>query len=84
MDMDSSAKIDLLNLKISRFIEETVMHVCETGSAELFKFAYELRKFDTQEKYSKDFLNGQVRPDILVKIICSNKWNDSKKKMEAD
>ena len=49
----------------------------------LFNFAFELRKQDVSDKYSFEFLNGQVEPSILVDIILSNKWNENLKRMET-
>ena len=42
---------------------------------EILKFAFHLRKIDTEDKYSYNILNGQLRPPILVDIIMANKWN---------
>jgi hypothetical protein len=43
---------------------------------EILKFAFQLRKLDTEDKYSYHLLNEQLRPPILVDIIMANKWND--------
>jgi hypothetical protein len=51
-----------------------------SNRANLSTFAFELRKFDVDNKYSNDFLNGQVRPDILARIILQNKFEDDEMK----
>jgi hypothetical protein len=51
---------------------------------EFLKFAYELRKIDVDNKYSYNLMNGQVKPNILVDIICSNKWNVEESRMMVD
>lgn len=48
---------------------------------EILKFAYELRKQDVQELYSLSFLNGQVRPPVLVEMFLANKWDSEAGKM---
>lgn len=50
----------------------------------LMAFAYELRKQDVDNLYSYEFLNGQVKPAVLVDIIMSNSWNEIKSKMKVD
>lgn len=50
---------------------------------ELVAFAYELRKQDVNDKYTYDFLNGQVKPSILVDIIMSNRWNEDAFEMQV-
>ena len=51
---------------------------------EILKFAYELRKQDTEDKYSFNILNGQVRPPALVEMIIANKWDSQAGKMTVD
>lgn len=51
---------------------------------EILKFAYELRKQDTEDKYSFNILNGQVRPPALVDMIVANKWDGQAGKMTVD
>jgi len=48
---------------------------------EILKFAFQLRKQDTEDKYSYHFLNEQLRPPILVDVIMANKWNGKEAKM---
>lgn len=66
-------------MTINRFVEDLIYNLCKKGSNFIFKFAYELRKFDVSDKYSYELLNGQVRPEIFVDIICANKWNNEMK-----
>lgn len=51
---------------------------------EILKFAYELRKQDVQELYSLSFLNGQVRPPVLVEMFLANKWDSEAGKMTVE
>jgi len=48
---------------------------------ELFKFAYELRKIDSDNKYSRALLGQNLKSDILIQIICTNEWNAKNMKM---
>lgn len=64
-------------------IEDTVVDLSHSFS-ELVQFAYELRKQDVEDRYTYAFINGQVRPPILVDVICSNQWNNATQKMEVD
>ena len=51
---------------------------------DLIRFAYELRKFDSgSNKYSYEFLNGQIKPQLMIDIIMSNEWNSKTKQMEV-
>ena len=43
--------------------------------AQLIRFVYELRKFDTKDVYSYEFLNGQVHDHVLVEIFMANYWD---------
>ena len=60
---------------------EDVVSTIQKNKSDLFCFAFELRKQDTEDKYSFDFLNGQVKPAILVDIIMSNQWVSEKDQM---
>lgn len=51
---------------------------------ELMGFAYELRKADTEDKYSEELLKGNVKSQVLIDIILSNKWNKMVKELVPD
>jgi len=48
------------------------------------QFCFELRKKDTDNAYTVDFLNGQVKPQIFVDIMKANIWNERKQSMEVN
>lgn len=56
---------------INNIIIDTVTEISR-DLTELFAFAFELRKVDSDNKYSYDFLNGAVNPPIVVQIIMNN------------
>ena len=76
--------------KTGRVIRESIMMIEEvvqelsSDAKELVKFAYELRRQDTEDRYSMGFLSGQVKPPTLVDIIMSNKWSTQENKMTVD
>lgn len=80
-DIEVAARIALHVQRGRRCLEDTVTAIQDTPR-DLIAFAYELRKQDADDKYSWDFLNGQVTPAILVDIIMSNTWNNSTFTME--
>ena len=63
-----------------RGIEDTVMAISKEPD-QLVAFAYELRRQDSNDKYSFDFINGNVKPSILTDIIMSNQWDQSEETM---
>ena len=69
-------------MNIDRFTEDMVTQI-SLDPQKLLAFAYELRKQDGEDRYSYELLNGQVRPHVLVTIICSNKWNEQRQEMET-
>ena len=42
---------------------------------QLVTFAYELRRQDINDKYTFEFINGNVKPSIFNDIIMSNYWD---------
>lgn len=65
-----------------RGIEDVVTSLSH-DSLQLAKFAYQLRKIDTDNTYSLEFLNGNVQPSILVDVIMSNQYKKVSDTMEA-
>ena len=51
---------------------------------DLHRFAFELRKADVDDKYTRLLFDGAVKPPILVSIICSNQWVAAVGKMKVD
>lgn len=74
------ATIDLYRSQGERDLEDAVIAMSK-NSEQLAAFAHELRVQDQDDKYTKDFLYGQVKPDLLVTIILSNKWHKKEKRM---
>lgn len=75
IDISQHAMNDLTCSKGSRFIEDIITDI-QKDPQQLFKFAYELRRFDKENVYSYQFLNGQVKPHTFVDIIMSNNFHD--------
>ena len=73
-DSEMQATIDLYRSRGERDLEDAVIAMSK-NSEQLAAFAHELRVQDQDDKYTKDFLYGQVKPDLLVTIILSNKWH---------
>ena len=53
-------------------------------TVQLIKFCYHLRKADVEDKYSYEFLNGNIRPNVLVDMICCNKWDAAANQMKPN
>lgn len=73
-DIEEQAKLDLGLTQAMRGMEDTVMAISKEPD-QLVAFAYELRRQDLEDKYSFEFINGNVKPSILVDIIMSNYWD---------
>jgi len=65
---------------INNIIIDTITEISR-DLTELFAFSFELRKADSDNKYSYEFLNGAVNPPIIVQIIMNNHWDSRKKRM---
>lgn len=55
----------------------------QTINQDLFAFAFNLRKQDTNNKYTRLFLEGNIKSTILIEIFCSNVWRDQEQFQEA-
>lgn len=42
---------------------------------DFLKFAYELRKADTDDKYTENLLKDYVKVPVLLELIKANSWN---------
>ena len=60
--------------KTFQIICQTVQNIA-TEPEELFIFAYELRKFDKENKFTQAILTQNVHPESFIPLICSNEWN---------
>lgn len=74
--IDEDAKIGLIVQQANRGMENIVTDL-STNITNLCGFAHELRKVDTEDKHSNNLLYGQVRPDVLSKVILHNKFKDN-------
>ena len=43
------------------------------NKSQFYKFAFELRKFDKEDIFTKDLLKNFVKP-LFIQILLSNKW----------
>lgn len=68
------AERDLLFNNAKGVIVTTVTNL-NNDPASLMQFAFELRKLDTTDAYSAEFLRGNLMPSTLVDVILSNHWN---------
>ena len=48
---------------------------------DFLSFAYQLRKHDTENKYTRKLLAGRVQPELFVDIIAANKWDPARECM---
>ena len=69
-------------MQAMRGIEDTVMAIAKEAD-QLISFAYELRKQDTEDKYSFEFLNGNVKPSLYNEIFMSNYWDKTAECMKV-
>lgn len=81
-DIEEQAKLDLGLTQAMRGMEDTVMAISKEPD-QLVAFAYELRRQDTHDKYSFEFINGNVKPSILTDIIMSNTWDQQEESMKV-
>lgn len=82
-DVELEADRDLHSLKGQRFLEDVVTQIGR-DSKELVAFAYELRKQDVTDRYSYEFLNGQVAPALLVDVLMANQWDTNSDRMTVN
>lgn len=82
-NLEEQAAVENMVMKASCQLEQIVMDLSE-DTLQLIKFCYHLRKADTEDKYSFEFLNGNVSPSVLVDMIISNKWDSNTNTMKPD
>lgn len=82
-DIEAQSALDHMLSKASRQLEQVVLDFNQDPQ-KLMSFCYFLRKIDTKNEYTFEFLNGLVKPAILVDIICANKWDSVHQQMKYD
>ena len=75
--MDESAKLNLQVSMLKTQIEDVVTNMCKDDLNLLFDVSHELIKLEakTDDMVVDRLLSGQVKPDILRQLICSNFFN---------
>lgn len=56
-------------------ISHTIQKILDDDPKEIFRFCYSLRKADASKYYTNTFLNGLMKPEILLDIIKANTYN---------
>lgn len=73
-DINQMDSLDFLKNKASRLMEDVVIDIAK-DQLHFYAFAYELRKADADNKYTRELLEGQVQPSALVDLILANEWD---------
>lgn len=82
-DLDIRTEKDYWSSVSDRRIEDVVTMISKDAQ-DLCRFAFELRKQDRENKYTWEFMNGQVEPSILISVFTANSWNPKLQVMEVD
>lgn len=61
-------------------LQDIVKNLC-TNDYEFYQFAYELRKYDQTDKYTKDLVQDHL-DELTIFILLSNKWDVNREIME--
>ena len=80
------SKLELLKSNMTRKLEDIVTEMSCNNMTALLNLSYELLKLESdckteKEKFVKEMLEGNVKPAILVDIICSNTWSKQNSQM---
>ena len=74
--MEESASINSSKTTLSRYLEDLITDICKKDTCMLLDLAYELLKMESpDDPFVRDTLYGQVKPEFLVNLICSNHFN---------
>lgn len=73
-DDNKSAQLQELQSMAQQLID-VILNMIVSNHMMLYAFAFELRKVDKENKFTRRFLEGRGLPAILVDIIEENKWN---------
>lgn len=77
------SQLEKTKSKAFKQICQTVQEIT-ADTQDFFQFAYELRKIDANNKYSRPILGQNIKSDALVQLICTNSWNTKNLKMTAN
>ena len=74
------SKLELLKSNMTRKLEDIVTEMSCNNMKALLNLSFELLKLESdcnseKDKFVKGMLEGNVKPAILVDIICANTWN---------
>ena len=80
ISLDDNAKFNLVAVSIKRSVENLITEFCKFDMAALLDLSIELLKLEHKKELAgNDFINklfyGQLKPDRLRQIICSNFYN---------
>lgn len=78
----SETKVDDIQNSAMATISERVQDI-QINNQDLFSFAFNLRKQDTSNRYTRMFLEGNIKSTILIEIFCANVWRDQEQFKEA-
>lgn len=81
-DIEQQAERDLYINNAFRSIEDVVTQI-SYNEVDFCAFCYELRRQDLEDKYTHEFIYGQVKPHALVEIAKSNFWDSSTGQMKV-
>lgn len=83
---EQQTQIDGAKSKLWRKVELLFSELAQTNLPGLLNLCYELIKIEGEkkEKFVYGFLNGNIQPQKLVEIICSNSYNKMTDKMVPD
>lgn len=86
-DLNELSKMELLKSNMDRKLEDIVTQLSINNMAGLLNLSYELLKLEAdckpENKFVKEMLEGNVKPAILVDIICSNSFDAQTNSMVA-
>lgn len=76
MDIDAIARC--------QFVIDDIITELGMDPQDLTAFCFELRCLDKDDLFTRQLLEKNVRPSIMVDMILSNKWNPKSKQMETN
>lgn len=83
VNMDQTADMNNQQTGLKRLVEDLVTDLCKQDLQTLLDLSYELLKIEADvDPFVHDLLQGQVKPNALVDIICSNYYNKKTNKVE--
>ena len=82
LTLDEGAGFSIVQNNGKSAIEDHITSISKSPEG-LMQFAYELRKQDVNDEYSKELLEGHVQPISLYELLISNKWDEKDQVMKA-